>query len=144
MTQQEFESFIEEQKKAGMSEEEISVVFCKMFQDGKLNREQLEACLAVLGYEMSDELKNMPDEELKEKILVEAEEEGDGVGGEPEEGKEPPVAPKSKPEEEVKEKVEEKVEEKPEEKPEPEAKPEDKPDEEDEEEQAMRLFGIKK
>ena len=144
MTQEEFESFIEEQKKAGMSEEEISVVFCKMFKDGKLNREQLEACLAVLGYEMSDELKNMSDDELKEKILVEADEEGDGEGGEPEEGKEPPVAPKSKPEEEVKEKVEEKVEEKPEEKPEPEAKPEVKPDEEDEEEQAMRLFGIKK
>ena len=144
MTQEEFEAFIEEQKKAGMSEEEISVVFCKMFKDGKLNREQLEACLAVLGYEMSDELKNMPDEELKEKILVEAEEEGDGVGGEPEEGKEPPVAPKSEPKEKEKEEVEEKAEEKPAPEAKPEAKPEEKAEEDDEEEQAMRLFGIKK
>lgn len=140
MTQEEFESFIEEQKKAGMSEEEISVVFCKMFKDGKLNREQLEACLAVLGYEMSDDLKAMPDEELKEKILVEAKEAGDGEGPKPEEGKEPPAAPKSEPEDkgdEPKEEVEAKVEEKEEEKPEGK-------EEEDEEEQAMKLFGIKR
>lgn len=125
MTEEEFKSFIEEQKKAGMSEEDISVVFCKMFKDGKLDREQLEACLAVLGYEMSEELKAMPEEELKEKILVKAEgEEGDEK--EVEEGQEPPAAPKESHEE---------------------PKPEEQPKEEeevDEETEAMKLFGIKK
>ena len=134
MTEEEFKSFIEEQKKAGMSEEDISVVFCKMFKDGKLDREQLEACLAVLGYEMSEELKAMPDEELKEKILVKAEgEEGDEK--KVEEGQEPPAAPKESPEEP-----------KPEEKKE-EPKPEEQPKEEeelDEESEAMKIFGIKK
>lgn len=139
MTQEEFTSFIEEQKQAGMSEEDISVVFCQMFKDGKLNREQLEACLAVLGYEMSEELKAMPDEELKEKILVEGKgEEGDDK--EVEGGKEPPAAPKE-PEEKPDEKPSEPKPEEP--KPE-EPKPEEKEEEIDEEQEAMKLFGIKK
>jgi hypothetical protein len=109
MTKDEFESFIKQQKDSGKSEEEIVTIFCLMFKDGELDREQFEAVLTALGYEMSEELKSMNDEELKKEVVK--------MDGETEDAKKedkidptgdkPPVA-KDKPEE--KEEVEEKTE----------------------------------
>ena len=135
MTKEEFESFIEEQKKNGLSEEEIAIVFSKMFQDSKLSREQYEACLATIGYGLSDEYKAMSDEELKGKVLSKAD---DDKGSE--DGQQPPKAPEGGAAED---KGEDK-EDKPEPKPEPKEEPEEEEEEEDEESQAMRLFGLKK
>lgn len=131
MTEQEFKGFIEEQKQSGKSEEEIVKVFCLMFKEDELDREQLEAVLSALGYEMSEELKGMSDEELKEEIVTNEGEKED-VKKEDEidpDGDVPPNAdPEDKPEE-GEEKVEEKVEEKTE-------------TEDEERERAMKLFGL--
>lgn len=135
MTKEEFESFIEEQKKNGLSEEEIAIVFSKMFQDSKLSREQYEACLATIGYGLSDEYKAMSDEELKGKVVSQADSEEAA-----EEGKEPPKAPEGG----AAEDKDEGKEDKPEPKPEPKEEPKGEEEEEDEESQAMRLFGLKK
>lgn len=134
MTEQEFNQFIEEQKQSGKSEEDILIIFCAMFRDGKLPRDQFEAVVEALGYELDPEWKRMPDDELKEKVLVQKEgkpSEGETIAPE---GSEPPEAD---------------PEDKPEDKPEPESEPEDKPEveeveEEDERSKAMKLYGLKK
>lgn len=130
MTEQEFKRFVEEQKGTGKSEEDILKVFCFMFREGKLPREQFEAVVEALGYEMSEELKSLPDDELKEKILVKKDEgdaEGDTVDPE---GSEPPAADsEDKPETESDEEEEEGEEE--------------EEEEEDEKSKAMRLYGLK-
>ena len=135
MTKDEFMSFIDEQKKNGLSEEEIAIVFSKMFQDGKLSREQYEACLATVGYNLSEEYKAMSDEELKSKVVSQA----DGDDNKEGEGKEPPKAPEggASKEDEGEEKKEK-------EESEPKPQPKEEEVEEDEESQAMRLFGLKK
>ena len=108
MTKQEFESFVNEQKESGKSEEEIVTIFCLMFKDGEIDREQFEAILTALGYEMSEKLKAMSDDELKKEVVTM---EGGEADAKKEDkidpnGDKPPVA-KDKPEEV---KVEEKTE----------------------------------
>lgn len=71
MTKEEFDSLVEEQKRKGLSEEDIVKAFAIMFRDGTLDRKQFEACLNALGYELQGELKDMSDEELKEAVLEE-------------------------------------------------------------------------
>lgn len=85
MTKQEFDKLIQEQREKGMSDEDIAKVFAFMFKDGKLNREQIEGVLEAMGYEISEELKAMPDEEFKKEIITEEakpEEGGEGQQGE--------------------------------------------------------------
>lgn len=130
MTKEEFDSLISEQKEKGMSEEDIVKAFCIMFKDGDLTKEELIACLAGVGYELTGELAEASDEELKEKIVAEgapADKEEAKEGGE---GKPAPSdeAPKAE-EEEVKEteKTEEKA---------------DGKEEIDEKEEAKKLFGL--
>ena len=141
MTKEEFQSLVQEYKGKGFSDEDIAIVFGKMFQDDALDREQYEACLNAIGYELSDELKQMPDDELKEKVIVKPDEGkgDDDKKGDPE-GKEPPAADEhhEKPEEKPEEKHEEKIEEK------EEVETESKSGDDEEEEEAMKLFGIRK
>lgn len=135
MTEQEFNEFIEEQKKAGKSEEDIVKIFCLMFKDGKLPREQLEAVIEALGYEMSDELKALGDEELKEKIITKSEEGDEKVTEEdkidPDGEVPPPATEKVETEEETKEETKEEKE-------------DGEESEEEERKKAMRLFGLEK
>ena len=134
MTQQEFESFVKEQKDGGKSEEEILVIFAKMFQDGQLERQQFEAIVEALGYEISDEFRELPDDEFKEKVLVKGEEaEGEGEADTVDEGGEEPPAADDKPESETEEEEESEDEES-----------ESEEEEEDEESKAMRLMNLKK
>lgn len=135
MTKEEFQSLVAEYKEKGMSNEDMAMIFGKMFQDDALDRNEYEACLNAIGFELSEEYKQLPDEELKAKAVVKA----DSNEEKPEEGKEPPAAPKESPEESPKEdKPEEKEEEV-----EIESKEESKGSDEEEEE-AMKLFGIRK
>lgn len=134
MTKEEFDSLIEEQKGKGMSEEDIVKAFCIMFKEGDLDREQLEACLAGVGYELTGELAEATDEELKEKLITE-DKESKEEAKEDERGEPAPAAPKGEAKDEPKEE-EEVVEEK---------KTEDKADgnkKEEEKKEAIKLFGL--
>ena len=97
MTEQEFRKFIEDQHGEGRSDEEIVKIFAKMFQDGKSDRDEFEALIGALGYELSEDLRGLSDDELREKVVKEKEPKGgskeadtiDPDGGKPE-GAEPP------------------------------------------------------
>ena len=97
MTEQEFRKFIEDQHQKGRSDEDIVKIFAKMFQDGESDRDEFEALIGALGYELSEDLRNLPDDELREKVVKEKEPEGgakqadtiDPDGDKPE-GAEPP------------------------------------------------------
>lgn len=97
MTEQEFRKFIEDQHDEGRSDEDIVKIFAKMFQDGKSDRDEFEALIGALGYELSEDLRDLSDDELREKVVKEKEPEGgakeadtiDPDGDKPE-GAEPP------------------------------------------------------
>ena len=137
MTKEELDEIIQEQKDEGFSEEDIAKKFAIAFKDGDITKDQLIELMAAVGYELSDEYKEMPDEELKAKILVQKDDEG--ITEEEKEkaetypqGPDAPAAHKDdkksdkKDEEEVE--VEEKVEEK---------------DDDEEYEKAMKAFGLR-
>ena len=69
MTKQEFDEIVSEQKEKGLSEEDIVKAFAIMFREGTIDRKGFEACLDALGYELTGELKDATDEELKDKVL---------------------------------------------------------------------------
>ena len=134
MNSQEMESLVKQLKAAGLTEEQIMETSFETFQEGKMDRKDLEALAEFMGYELTDEFKSdeTPDpiaggegegvtkteaEELKEIKPGESKEEFQEKVEEAKEGegevKPTPEAPKaeeeSKPEEE---KVEEKSEDK--------------------------------
>lgn len=117
MTVDEGKKAIEQLKAEGHSDDEILGAFYKMFQDDKLNLEQLEGMVNLMGYHLKDEFKAMSPEDQKTKGYETVDEPAEGVG-------------------------EEQVEEAKEDEGEPEEKPED--DESDEEKRAMKLFEGKK
>ena len=159
MTKEEFMGFIEDQKKSGKSEEDITKIFCLMFQEDELDREQFEAVLAVMGYELSDEYKKLSDDELKEKILVKNDDasakEGADVEGakEDKEGDKPPMAKKGEEKEEDEKfaeegEEEERSKEEPKEEEEEEEEEESESDSDDGEEEEWKsvkknIFGLK-
>ena len=59
------EEFFNNLRRNGMSDDEILAIFYKMFQDDKISLDELEALCAVLGYEFTDEFKNMSMEDKK-------------------------------------------------------------------------------
>jgi len=134
MTKEELDEIIQEQKDEGFSEEDIAKKFAIAFKDGDITKDQLIELMAAVGYELSDEYKEMPDEELKAKILVQKDDEG--ITEEEKEkaetypqGPDAPAAHKSDKKDEKEEvEVEEKVEEK---------------DDDEEYEKAMKAFGLR-
>ena len=152
MTEQEFRKFIEDQHQKGRSDEDIVKIFAKMFQDGESDRDEFEALIGALGYELSDELKSLSDEDLRKKVIKEKDEGKpakdetvDEAGGEPKEAE----APKDEPKDEKPEPDEEGEEKKAEPEDEGNGKEdessssEDDGDDEDEKKKAMSLFGLK-
>lgn len=115
MTKQEFDEIVSEQKEKGLSEEDIVKAFAIMFREGTIDRKGFEACLDALGYELTGELKDATDEELKEKVL----ENGD---------KPAPSAEKGEADKEEKSDKDE--------------KPEGEVDEEEEKKETFKKFGI--
>ena len=154
MNSQEMESLVKQLKAAGLTEEQIMETFFETFQEGKMDRADLEALAEFMGYELTDGFKNdqTPDpiaggaegeegvtkseaEGLKEIQPGESKEEFEQKVEEAKSGEGEP-APSAEGEEKKEEKVEEqKVQEpaKPEEK-EPEAKPEEQSEEKEWEE----------
>lgn len=66
MSIEELKKSIEEMKAQGQSEEEIAGAFYLLFREGKIDLEQLEALVNVLGFELSEEFKAMDPEMQKE------------------------------------------------------------------------------
>lgn len=60
MNEEQINSLIEQLRASGMDDEKIMDVFFKTFQEGKMDREDLETLANVLGYELTDEFKNDP------------------------------------------------------------------------------------
>ena len=60
MDRTEMESLVKQLKAAGLTEEQIMETFYETFQDGKMDREDLEACAEFMGYELTDDFKNDP------------------------------------------------------------------------------------
>ena len=60
MDRTEMESLVKQLKAAGLNEEQIMETFYETFQDGKMDREDLEACAEFMGYELTDGFKNDP------------------------------------------------------------------------------------
>ena len=75
MTMEDLNGLIEELKQEGNSEEDIVAGFYKMFQDDKINFEQLEALVHQVGWEITDEFRNMSAEDQKTKGFEEVEDE---------------------------------------------------------------------
>lgn len=65
MEKKDAEEFFNNLKRNGMTDDEILAVLYKMFQDDKISLDALEALCAVLGYELTEEFKNMSMEDKK-------------------------------------------------------------------------------
>lgn len=71
MDKTEMESLVKQLKAAGLNEEQIMETFFETFQEGKMDRKDLEACAEFMGYELTDEFKN---DETPDPIAVGGEE----------------------------------------------------------------------
>lgn len=118
MTVDEGKKTIEELKAQGNSEEEIAGAFYLMFVEGKIDVEQFDALVNLLGYHLTDEFKAMSPEEQKTK------------GYEEKEPSEEAQSQENQPKEEEKEESEE-----------DESENSEEEEDEDEEARAMKLFG---
>lgn len=60
MDRTEMESLVKQLKAAGLDEEQIMETFYETFQEGKMDRKDLEACAEFMGYELTNDFKNDP------------------------------------------------------------------------------------
>ena len=151
MTIEEGKKVIDELESQGASKEEIAGAFYLLFRDDKIDSEQLEALVNLLGYELNDEFKNMSPEEQKENGYELTNDPKDNVPTPPREGEDDnkPSSQPSQPEEEDEDEEEKasklfegKTSESNNQKPTSPSKEEDDANkDEDEEEKAMKLFG---
>lgn len=58
MDKTEMNSLVSQLKATGLTEEEIMDTFYAAFQEGKMDRKDLEACANFMGYELTDDFKN--------------------------------------------------------------------------------------
>lgn len=58
MDSEEIKSLIEQLKAQGLSEEEIMDSFYQTFEQGKMDRKDLETLAEAMGYELTDDFKN--------------------------------------------------------------------------------------
>lgn len=67
MTINEAKQAIDKMKEQGISPKEIAGAFYLMFVDGKINVEQLDAFVNLLGFHLTDEFKQMSPQDQKTK-----------------------------------------------------------------------------
>ena len=65
MTQDEINQMFQEEKAQGMTDQDILGGLYVMFTDGKLTFDQLDAMASMLGYQVSDEFRNMDPQQQK-------------------------------------------------------------------------------
>lgn len=78
MSVEEARSAIEELKAQGISEEGIAASLYEMFKADKIDLDQFEALVKLVGYDLSEEFKAMSDEEKKNQDIGQFGMEGDG------------------------------------------------------------------
>lgn len=127
MTFEEAKKAIDGFKEDGRTDEEIVATFYLMFQDDKLNVEELKNLVGLVGYELTEEFLAMSPEDQKTKVFEDDDSEDE-----------------SSLKEEAKESSEDEKETKDSDK-EPEEKPTEEKIESDDtqEEKALKLFGLK-
>lgn len=69
MTLREAKQVIDEYLAQGEKEEDIVSALYVMYQDDDISLEELEKLIGILGYEFTEEFKNMSDEDKKTKGL---------------------------------------------------------------------------
>ena len=69
MTLKEAKQVIDEFLAQGESEENIVGALYVMYQEDDISLEELEKLIGILGYEFTEEFKNMSDEDKKKKGL---------------------------------------------------------------------------
>lgn len=132
MTLEDAKKAIDGFRKEGHSEEDIARTFYLMFVDGVLDLEDFETLIGLVGYELTDEFRNMSPEDQKTKPFEDMEQQ-------PSEEKEDPQ-PQPQPKEEDKDQPKD---EDSKEKEVQQPKDEDK-DQPQDEEKALKLFGLNK
>lgn len=65
MSEEELQKTFEQMKAQNVDDQSILGGIYKMFQDGKINLEQLDAIANELGYQLSDDFKSLPEEQQK-------------------------------------------------------------------------------
>lgn len=85
MTLKEAKQVIDEFLAQGETEEDIVAALYLMYQDDDISLEELEQLVGTLGYEFTEEFKNMSDEDKKTKGVEFGEEEGESAEKLPEE-----------------------------------------------------------
>lgn len=146
MNEEEIQSLIKQLKAAGLGDEEIMETFYETFENGEMDRKDLETLAEAMGYELTDDFKNdaQPDPMAAPADEPEAPAEGGDAGDMSKEQLED--AKEINPGESVdefKDKLGVEGEEKPEDK--PEDKPEESNDEDDDEKgwaEAQKMFKI--
>ena len=82
MTVKEAKKAMDEMMAQGTTEDEMLGILYLMFQDDKLSFEELEALVEVLGYEITEEFRNMSPEDQKTKGYEYEDEPAEGVSEE--------------------------------------------------------------
>lgn len=82
MTVDEMKQAITQLKADGRSDDDILGAFYKMFQDDKLDLEQLDGVVNLMGYHLKDEFKAMSPEDQKTKGYEVVDEPAEGVSNE--------------------------------------------------------------
>ena len=65
MTVKEFNEFLDEMREKGYTDQMILVVLYSMYANHEFTTEEYENLINVMGYEFSDEFKNMSEEEKR-------------------------------------------------------------------------------
>ena len=105
MTVEEAKKMIEELKAQGETEEDIVAGFYAMLCEGDIDANELGDLVQLVGYELTDEFKNLSDEDKKTKGWAEDPEDAKEL----EEGEEEESAEEEKPAEESEESDDEKA-----------------------------------
>ena len=92
MTPEEAKHAFDGLKSQGMSDDDLIVALGKMYEDGKLSKDQLGELLNQLGYEFTDEFKGLNDEDSKKGLWEKPE---DNEGGDQKPAEDEDVAPEN-------------------------------------------------
>ena len=102
-------SFLSRNTDEGETEEDIVGALYVMYQNDDINLEELEKLIGLLGYEFTEEFKNMSDEDKKTKGYTEDKDAEDLPEEKVEEAKEADVELEKEPEEKDEDEDEEKA-----------------------------------
>ena len=87
MTGAELKQMIDEFKAQGYSEDDLLAAFYQMYKNDEFDEQDLEVAVNFLGYTLTDEFKNMSDEDKKKLDAEEVEEEQQSAENEDKEDK---------------------------------------------------------